>query len=373
MYGHAYQLQQSPRGATKAAIKRASQRARAKMQALDKKTEQQLTAIYRQAAEDIRAYLIFRAGEESLRIEVMQDLLNQAETILNGMAATRNSLLETGLQQAADLGVEPFAASLGASNNLTSIADEAALFVTQFIAEDGLQLSQRIWNLDAQAREVVAQAIQQAVVKGWSSSKAAEEFLSRGLPVPKEIQAKLKNATGSQAGKQVVDGLMRGNGSPIDNALRLFRTEINRAHGEAYQAAAFDHPDVIGTRFLLSPNHPRVDICDMHAKLNRYGLGPGVYPKGKNPWPAHPNTLSFIEVVFADEISQADSEIQQDPIDWLNNQSKQRQIDILGGIKKQWALDQGYLTKNQITSTWDSIKKRLERKGINTDEIDRSS
>jgi len=35
----------------------------------------------------------------------------------------------------------------------------------------------------------------------------------------------------------------------------------------------------------LSSKHPKTDICDYHAKLDRYGLGPGVYPKADAPKP----------------------------------------------------------------------------------------
>lgn len=364
MYGHPLLLAENTRTATKATIKRASQAARNKMRKLDKAQLTQLEGLYRQAAEDIRAYLIARAGDDNtLRLEVMQTLLSQAESRLNQLAAERNHLLESGLAQAADLGVEPFAGALDVGTSLTRIADDAARFVTQFVAEDGLQLSQRIWNLDAQAREVVAGRIQQAVVRGWSATKAAQEFINAGLAVPKDVVGQMNEASGSKVGRDVWEGLMTGPGSPMDNAMRVFRTEINRAHGEAYQAAAFEHPDVIGTRFLLSPAHPRVDICDMHAKVNRYGLGPGVYPKDKNPWPAHPNTLSFTEVVFADEVSDEDKVGKQERLEWLKRQPVAVQYGVLGAQGKVAALDRGILRETEIATPWRVLKQKYLKKG----------
>ena len=367
MYGHpgAIRLAENPRTAAKAAIKRGSKAARAKMRQLSRELLKQLESVYRRTAEDIRAYLQSRAGDDNtLRLEVMQDLLTQAESRLNLMAAERNGLLESGLLQAADIGVEPFQQAVDIGASLTRIADDAARFVTQFVAEDGLQLSNRIWKLDGQAREVVGDAIQQAVVRGWSASKAAQAFLSRAQAVPKEVQSQINAASATKVGEQILDGVMRSEGSAYSNAMRLFRTEINRAHGEAYQAAAFDHPDVIGTRFLLSPNHPRTDICDMHAKVNRYGLGPGVYPKGKNPWPAHPNTLSFVEVVFDDEVSEDDRKGKETRIDWLKRQDAGVQSDVLGARVKQAALKQGVLTEQEIATPWQILKKKYARKGI---------
>jgi hypothetical protein len=55
----------------------------------------ELEGIYKQAADDIRAYLIARAGDDNtLRIEVMQGLLSQTESRLNQLATERNELLE---------------------------------------------------------------------------------------------------------------------------------------------------------------------------------------------------------------------------------------------------------------------------------------
>ncbi|AZR60628.1 hypothetical protein ELB75_11835 [Eikenella corrodens] len=45
-----------------------------------------------------------------------------------------------------------------------------------------------------------------------------------------------------------------------------------------------------------------MDICDEHAAADLYGLGQGVYPVDECPWPAHPNTFSYTEAVYRDEI-----------------------------------------------------------------------
>ena len=59
--------------------------------------------------------------------------------------------------------------------------------------------------------------------------------------------------------------------------------------------------EAVGLRYCLSPRHPRKDICDTHASADLYGLGAGVYPVDACPWPAHPNTFSYVEVVYSDE------------------------------------------------------------------------
>ncbi|KAA0220403.1 hypothetical protein EDM76_14015 [bacterium] len=110
--------------------------------------------------------------------------------------------------------------------------------------------------------------------------------------MPAELRDKAKSADAAALGRQV-DELMTGAGSPMDNAMRVMRTEINRAHGEAYMMGGEDKPWFGGWRFLLSPSHPKPDICDLLSEQNLYGLGNGVYPdRERLPWPAHPNTLA---------------------------------------------------------------------------------
>lgn len=359
-------LAENPRTARKAAIKRASAVARRGMNKLDAETLAEVTRIYRQAVSDLQGAVNGYAGSDgTVRLEVLQDLLAQAQARLAQLEQARNQLLNTGLDRAAELGIGPFRSeSAVLKGSLSQIADDAVRLVTHFVGDDGLQLSDRLWRIDNNARRVVADAIQSAVIQGHSASRAAQDFLSRGLAVPKDVADKLTAAGAQGIGKNIADSILKAEGNPYDAALRVFRTELNRAHGEAYQAAAFDHPDVIGTRFLLSPNHPRHDICDMHAHANVYGLGPGVYPKGKNPWPAHPNTLSYVEVVFDDEVAEADKSGKESRLEWLEKQPFDVQASVLGAEKKAQAFRAGILRENEIATPWRVLKQKYERRGI---------
>lgn len=363
-------LASNRRTTVKAAIKRASARGRASMNRLDRDYLSQLDQLYRTAARDIQSAIQARADSGGfLRIEVMRSLLGQVNQRIQQLSTARNRLLDDGLPAAAALGTRPFSGAPEVSAVLPRVADEAVRFVQRFVNHDGLQLSDRLWRLDNGAREGVTRAIQSAIVQGQSASQAANDFLSRGEQIPASVLNKRNLAQSSRISTAAASELLTKDGNPRVNALRVFRTELNRAHGEAYQAAAFEHPDAVGTRYLLSPGHPRPDICDMHARVNRYGLGPGVYPKGRSPWPAHPNTLSYEEVVFSDEVSPEDKAAKEDRVSWLKQQRPGVQESVLGSRKKRAALEHGILKENEIATPWKILKKRYERRGIDTDQL----
>ncbi len=355
------------RVAKKAAIKRATKTAQRDMDALDRATLDDLSGLYRQAAGDIeREILGYADGAQTLRLEVLQTMLGQVRARLSQLESARNELLEGQLVQAAQLGVAPFAESsalLGQA--LPVVADEAVRFVRSFVGGDGLQLSDRLWVIDRQARDEIAQAIESAVIQGHSASRAAQEFLARGQPVPSDVAGKFNMARAGTVAKGAGAALTRTPDSAYSNALRLFRTELNRAHGEAYVAGALAHPEAGGVRYLLSPGHPRPDICDMHASANIYGLGPGVYPdRGRCPWPPHPNIKSYLEIVFADEITAADRAGKQTRLEWIAAQPAALQADVLGGQRKQRAFAQGVLREGEIATPWRVLKEKYAKKGI---------
>ncbi|MBE0439591.1 MAG: hypothetical protein IBX57_07530, partial [Gammaproteobacteria bacterium] len=90
--------------------------------------------------------------------------------------------------------------------------------------------------------------------------------------------------------------------------------------------------------------------------------------KGKNPWPAHPNTLSYIEAVFSDEVTAEDRASKEDRIDYLGKLNPVRQTAILG-LGKGWALRRGYLTENAINTPWEILKKKFSKKNISIPSV----
>ncbi len=350
---------------SKAQIKRATALGQRAVEKLDAEAAQALIDLYRAQAADIGARIRAHAGpDDNLALQEMRAVLDQVDGILRRLSAERDALLEEALGKAAEYGARPVLGTVLDTGAVVSsaasaaVAERALFFVQTFIAEEGLQLSDRIWRLDRGARDAIVNALESAVIQGHGAAQAAREFLARGEAVPGEVAGKITAANASALSRRAQE-LMTGTGAPLDNALRLFRTEINRAHGEAYMMGGEDHPDFGGWRFLLSPSHPKPDICDLLSTQNVHGLGPGVYPSREQcPWPAHPNTLSFVEIVFKDEITAADRAGKETPLQALSRLTPEQRAGALGKGKSQLH-DRGKLTQGMIRAPLKAVRERL--------------
>jgi len=361
-----------------AAIKRATLAAQRGVVQLDADSIAELQRLYRQAADAIARRIAAHAGADgNVMLQELQSVLAQVNAQLDALAQARNTLLTQSLGSAAGLGTLPLTAAgisplasphpnplpLAGEGVLTAAAamtinQEALQYVRVFVGADGLQLSDRIWRLDRHARDVVVNHIEQAVIQGHGAAQAARELLMRGEAVTAEIADKINAANAAGMGR-AADDLLTGSGSPMVNAMRLMRTEINRAHGTAYANGALAHPDAAGIQFLLSPAHPKPDICDLLSTQNLYGLGEGVYPSvAASGWPAHPNTLSFLVVVFKDEVTAEDRAGKETSMQALDRLTPAQRRGALG-VNKAEAFDEGKMSKGMIRSKWSAVKRRI--------------
>lgn len=340
-----------------AAIKRAANKAQDQTTKLDLSENLKLKSLWGKVLADLLVVLSqSSAVDGSVRANALGRIKQMASDILDAHGKDQINLLNSALLQSAQLG----AAAFTHTTTDFEIPHRTLAAIKSFIASDGLQLSDRIWGGIEDAKGIFNKRLTSAVVMGKSASEAALDLLGSNQEIPLDLQKKIKgqnvHAVYSDIKNQFFDG-------PYKQAKLVFTTEINRAHGVAFEAGAQTHPDAIGTKFLLSPNHPRTDICDLHARVNKFGLGAGVYPFGKNPWPAHPGTISYTQVVFDDEVSESDRKNKSDRIAWLKQQGPVYQSSVLGK-KKSLALRLGYLKENEINSPWYVLKKRYARRGL---------
>lgn len=72
-------------------------------------------------------------------------------------------------------------------------------------------------------------------------------------------------------------------------ANRIAQTELHRNYTDQVARELMADDQIEYVQWKLSGTHPKTDICDRHARVDAYGVGAGIYPKGEAPKPpAHP-------------------------------------------------------------------------------------
>lgn len=333
-------IDRATRIAREQAIQRREQRARL------------IEAAYEQLADSVQDWLQQNADQDGrVSPEALGAFDAFVEAVLRRVQAELASSVAEGLTEAAAKGASVFMTAAD------RVVRDTVLQLEDFVAADGLQLSDRLWRVDTATKARVVDTIRNAVLRGASARQAAHELVAQGHPVPTETALAARAAQASVLGADVRAALTTQASNPLRNALRVVRTEINRAFTESFVAASRQHPEVIAVKFNLSPLHPRPDICDLYARANLHGLGPGVYPPGNHPYPAHPETLSYLTVVFVDEVTDADRAGQQSAFDWLRGQDPDAQDAVLGQHKGA-ALRAGKLQDSDLQTPWRDLKHR---------------
>ncbi len=171
---------------------------------------------------------------------------------------------------------------------------------------DGLQLSDRIWDLANGNQKIMDFYLDNGLASGKSAQAISQDIrqllqdpekLFRRVRDPKTGELKLsKNAQDYHPGQ----GRYR---SSVQNARRLARTEVNMAYRTADQERWNQMDFILGYEVKLSDRHPAPDICDF-AK--------GKYPKEFKFVGWHPNCLCYAVPILPDEETFLDSLVDED-------------------------------------------------------------
>ncbi len=107
-----------------------------------------------------------------------------------------------------------------------------------------------------------------------------------------------------------------------------------------------------------------VHNCDLLASQNVHGLGAGVYPdRERCPWPAHPNTLSFVVAVFEEDITDADRAGKETEMQALARLAPDIRAGVLGQTKATYFYAGLLRSKGMIRSPLRAVNARLTRQG----------
>lgn len=143
-----------------------------------------------------------------------------------------------------------------------------------WVDPNGYRLSDRVWNTSAHARQQIDMFLEAGIREGKGALQMSRE-LERFLR-PDRVNLKTSAPYGRTASY---------------DAMRLARTEITRAHTEAQRVAGAMNPFVQGLQWVLSPSHPKPDICDEYARGGPNG--DGIYSLETVPSVPHPACLCY--------------------------------------------------------------------------------
>jgi hypothetical protein len=153
---------------------------------------------------------------------------------------------------------------------------------------------------------------------GQGASRSAGEFTLRSST--QQLIRDLRGATPEQVDAAV-------NRWILDKARYQARVVARNEAVEAYRDEALagwaEQEWVVGVRWSLSGAHPRMDICDVLANQDLYGLGPGGYPVDEVP-ERHPSCLCILSAIadgehFNRELAKARGEAEP-PKAWESGQ-----------------------------------------------------
>lgn len=281
------------------AIARAVLKSRKQALVYSKKKQDDLIALYSETARELQREISFYAEDDgSLSFRRLQALLGDTNKTIEVLGGIRDKQLERGIRDSVRMGIETYkipleiaglpSASLSTSFGL--IHQDTVEALHDFIAADGLKLSDRLWRLTAATKRKVEETIQQAIIKGESSRETAQKLITPS----------------GQVGSDVADILtQRAPGNVVHSALRISRTELARANNEGFLRTGEKISVVAGNRWNLTGSHPRVDICDTYATQDVDGLGAGGYKSGNYPSMAHPECMCYPTPIFSFELETA--------------------------------------------------------------------
>ena len=250
-------------------------------------------------------------------------------------------------------------------------------------ASDGMTLSRRLHGASKQMREAIVDTIRTQLNHNASWTNAARELYDgynsgkavvREQDIPNYLRLVRHATAGSpehlRAARQAMNNINRlaRNGAPTkslkaaynqlvqqaltgsDEALqkacwvavqeksryvaeRIARTEMARAYADGFLADIEADDDVVAVKWKTGTRHPVFDICDMFAKADMYGLGPGIYPKDKLPkLPAHPHCMcKLVKIYDADLSGKKAKENIEDAVNaYLEKLSDNQRMQLMG-------------------------------------------
>lgn len=245
-------------------------------------TAQQVRALYRRVAEQIRRDVEAVTAADSLRRRHLEALLAAIERRAQELRDELLRIATTGIRVGAGLPAEAAQEFLfdvaggvlrqaGIRALFADVHERAVLATLSRTLGDGLRLSDRVWRQGDQVRNAITAIIEDAVARGEDPRRTAR--LLQQYLLPGAAARPLREETRRR---------MRVPANVAHGALRLAVTELHHAYHEASVATYQVTPGILGVAWRLSNAHVVPDICDEYA-ARPYWPTDQVPPK-PHPW-----------------------------------------------------------------------------------------
>lgn len=174
----------------------------------------------------------------------------------------------------------------------------------------GLTLSDRVWNLTEEYKLRIQQTLDLGMPQGKGAREIARD-LKKYLRNPDKLEKSIRNKYGTENPYAQANKRLSGPGvyrSPLQNAMRLARTETNAAYRRADYERWQQMDFVVGVRIRTSKTHQRW-LAEYWYPRFKKGVAPleicdrmeGDYPKDFFWTGWHPNCKCIWEPIISNE------------------------------------------------------------------------
>lgn len=257
--------------------------------------QKQLLELYDDAIKDL-SRKARKSKKDSLERRWVLDYNKELKKVKKELEKEINRQIKDSISKASKLGIEPQQmiinkilklANIDTGDHFTSMFSQVQDNVVKDIIlgnlyKDNKTLSDRIWSYGEDLEKDIQYTINQAILQKKSAI---------------ELAADLEKFVKEPAKRDTTWGRCYPNlkNKKVDyNAVRLARTAINHAYQTATIQSSHLNPYVEGIKWGSVEQHGRTcQDCIDNANEDKYGLGPGVFPKGQVPLD-HPNGLCYM-------------------------------------------------------------------------------
>lgn len=215
--------------------------------------------------------------------------------IKNGMEQVAQAVVDNEVDRALSYGM------FGISGKFSNIPNDVVeTIISGQLYQSDWTLSKAIWGTSEQIKKDCQNIVARGIVMNKSVYDVAKDLEAYVNPsVAKDYQWS-KDYPGSS---KVVDY----------NASRLARTMMSHAYQESFERATEHDPFIQGYKWNTGHNTSVCPYCMAMSTEDKFGLGPGIYPKDNVPLD-HPNGQCFLTIVQ----NKSSEQVADDIANWYN-------------------------------------------------------